>query len=30
GTQTPQKKPFSVLDRITLSEAVNDIQALFD
>ncbi|MEB5696022.1 DUF4132 domain-containing protein [Klebsiella aerogenes] len=30
GTQTPQKKPFSVLDRVALSEAVNDIQALFD
>lgn len=30
GTQTPQKKPFSVLERIALSEAINDIQALFD
>lgn len=30
GAQTPQKEPFSVLDRIATSEAINDIQALFD
>lgn len=30
GQQTPQKEPFSVLDKVAISEVLSDIETLFD